>query len=490
MAVGRGLRNRWRQSFVASITIVALLAVAVFAFLIGRIVANQIEDQALDRARETAGIVARSSFAPRLPAPGKRLAPADRSDLNRQLASARAQEPGLEMRLWGADGALIFGSTGSRSGGTPAPPRVVRAALAGRPATDVQRDGATDTSPDSNLTSAVPVRRVKSGHVAAALELRLPYAPTGNDIRDRTRRLYAALLLAALVAYALALPALIRAGRAVRAQYDPRRVALVRELRRAMKHGELVIHYQPIADARTGKVHTAEALVRWHHPRRGIIGPDRFIPQIEPTELMWPLTVHIFDLVVGQAREWRDAGLDVRSAVNVSSADVIDPRLPSELERLLQKHGVGADSLEIEVTEGAVMSDPQEALDVLARITAQGLGVIAIDDFGTGYSSLARLHELPLDELKIDQSFVMRMAREGDETVVRSIVELGHALGFRIIAEGVETEEMWQRLADVGVDFVQGYVMTRPLPAGEFSAWLAEARVHPAGSRDEGIPVH
>ncbi|MFL5841463.1 MAG: EAL domain-containing protein, partial [Thermoleophilaceae bacterium] len=241
---------------------------------------------------------------------------------------------------------------------------------------------------------------------------------------------------------------------------------------------------------RTGKVHTAEALVRWHHPRRGVIGPDRFIPQIEPTELMWPLTVHIFDLVVGQAREWRDAGLDVRTAVNVSSADVIDPRLPSELERLLRKHGVGAESLEIEVTEGAVMSDPQEALDVLARITAQGLGVIAIDDFGTGYSSLARLHELPLDELKIDQSFVMRMAREGDETVVRSIVELGHALGFRIIAEGVETEETWQRLADVGVDFVQGYVMTRPLPAGEFIAWLAEGRDHPAGSHDEGIPVH
>jgi EAL domain-containing protein (putative c-di-GMP-specific phosphodiesterase class I) len=396
------------------------------------------------------------------------------------------------MWLWRSDGALIFGSASrsSGTGGAPAAPPVVRAALAGRPATDVQRDGATDTSADSRLTSAVPVRRAKSGPVAAALELRLPYAPVGKDIRDRTRRLYIALLVAALVAYALALPALIRAGRAVRAQYDPRRLALMRELRRAMKHGELAIHYHPIADARTGKVHTAEALVRWHHPRRGVIGPDRFIPQIEPTELMWPLTVHIFDLVVRQAREWRDVGLDVRTAVNVSSADVIDPRLPGELERLLKKHGVGADALEIEVTEGAVMSDPQEALAVLARLTAQGVGVIAIDDFGTGYSSLARLHELPLDELKIDQSFVMRMARDGDDTIVRSIVELGHALGFRIIAEGVETAEVWQRLADVGVDFVQGYVMTRPLPAGEFIDWLHEGLDHPAGSHDEGIPVH
>jgi EAL domain-containing protein (putative c-di-GMP-specific phosphodiesterase class I) len=151
---------------------------------------------------------------------------------------------------------------------------------------------------------------------------------------------------------------------------------------------------------------------------------------------------------------------------------VIDPRLPDVLKKLLDKHGVDASRLEIEVTEGAVMDDPQAALDVLDRITRLGLGVLAIDDFGTGYSSLARLHELPLDELKIDQSFVMRMARDGDETIVRSIVDLGHALGFRIIAEGVEAEETWQRLADIGVDYIQGYVMTRPLPADQFAGWL------------------
>jgi EAL domain-containing protein (putative c-di-GMP-specific phosphodiesterase class I) len=471
-ALVKGMRNRWRQSFVASITVVALLAVAVFAVVIGRVVSNQIEDQALNRSRETAGIVARASFAPRLPAPGKPLAPSDRADLNRQLAAARGQEPGLQMRLWGSGGVLIYAAGGSR--GAVAPPPVVRAALAGRPATDVKRDGATDTSPDAALTSAVPIRRTQGGPVAAALELRLPYAPVGKDIRDRTRRVYVALLLAALAAYGLALPALIRAGRAVRAQYDPRRVALMRDLRRAIKNGEIEIHYHPIADARTGEVRTAEALVRWNHPSRGTILPDRFIPQIEPTEMMWPLTLHIFDLVMRQARAWVDQGVWVRTAVNVSSADVIDPRLPDVLANLLKTHRISADCLEIEVTEGAVMNDPQEALAVLGRITSQGLGVIAIDDFGTGYSSLARLHELPLDELKIDQSFVMRMARDGDETVVRSIIELGHALGFRIIAEGVESEETWQRLVDVGVDYVQGYVMTRPLSAAQFTAWLGE----------------
>ncbi|MFL5893975.1 MAG: EAL domain-containing protein [Thermoleophilaceae bacterium] len=472
IAVGRTVRNRWRQSFVLSITLVGLFAVAIFTVVIGRIVSNQIEDQAIGRARETAGIVARSSFAPRLPPPGKPLAAADLADLDRQLAAARSQAPGLEMRLWGSDGSLIYADRAA-IGTRPPRPAVVGAALAGRAASDVHRDGTTDTSPSASLTSAVPVRRGRSGPVAAALELRLPYAPVGKDIRTRTRRLYAALLIAALAAYALALPALIRAGRAVRAHYDPRRVALMRDVRRAMKHDELVLHYHPIAAAQSGEVHTAEALVRWQHPDRGLIAPDRFIPLIESTELMWPLTVHIFDLAAREARAWRDAGSTVRIAVNISTADVIDPRLPGELEGLLRRHGIGADALEVEVTEAGVMSDPQVALDVLGRMTAQGLGVIAIDDFGTGYSSLARLHELPVDELKIDQSFVMRMTHEGDETVVRSIIELAHALGFRVIAEGVETEDAWQRLAELGADYIQGFVLTQPLPGPAFTAWLA-----------------
>src|SRR3954451_1635584 len=138
MALGRAMRNRWRQSFVLSITVLALIAVAVFALVIGRVVATQIEDQALSRARDTAGIVARSSFAPRLPEQGKPLAAADRADLDRQLAAARGQEPGLQVRLWGADGALIYGSGSAGSGGAPAPPAVVRAALDGTPATDVK----------------------------------------------------------------------------------------------------------------------------------------------------------------------------------------------------------------------------------------------------------------------------------------------------------------------------------------------------------------
>jgi EAL domain-containing protein (putative c-di-GMP-specific phosphodiesterase class I) len=342
---------------------------------------------------------------------------------------------------------------------------VVSAALAGRSATAVTGD---------DLEAAVPIVRRRGGPVAAALVLTLPYAPVRADIRRRTRRLELALGIVALLAYLLALPGLLRAGRALRAQYDPRRVELVRELRQALRRDELSLHFQPIAEARGGRVATAEALIRWQHPRHGAVRPDRFVAMVEGSDVMWPFTVRVFELVARQCARWQADGVELRVAVNVSGAVLADRRLPVEIERLLTEHGVAADRLEIEVTEGAVMRDPAAATRVLGRLTGLGVGVIAIDDFGTGYSSLARLHELPLDTLKIDQSFVMRMAREGDETIVRSIVELAHALGLTVIAEGVEDEATWARLAELGCDFVQGYALTRPLPAGEFADWLAE----------------
>ena len=390
-ALGGAVRNRWRQSFVASITLVALLGVVAFAFVIGRIVKAQIEDQAFDRAKDTAQITARAAFAPRLPAPGQRLSGADLAELDRQLASARQREPLLDMRLWSSDGSVIYS-------------------------------------------------------------------------RER-------LEIATL--HALALPGLIRAGRALRSQYDPRRVEVVRELRQALARDDLTVHFQPIVESAGRKVHSAEALVRWEHPRRGPIPPDRFIPVVEPTEVMWPFTLRVLELAIHECKRWRDAGQEVDVAVNVSGEILPDRRLPGELERLLRESGLPAQALEIEVTEGAVMRDPAAATRVLRRMTDLGVSVIAIDDFGTGYSSLARLHELPLDTLKIDQSFVRRMATEDDETVVRSIVELAHALGLTVIAEGVEDDATWARLAEIGSDFIQGYAITRPLPPDDFADWLA-----------------
>ena len=471
-AFGQAARNRWRQSFIASVTLVALLAVVAFAFVIGRIVKAQIEDQAFDRAKDTAQITARAAFAPRLPAPGERLAARDLADLDRQLNSVRAREPLIDMRLWGPDGTIVYARDHRLIGQRPPRPGTVAKALGGRNSTAV-------TGGDEVLDTAVPVVRTAGTAPAAALELRLPYGPVADDIHDRTRRLEIALAVVALLAYLLALPGLIRAGRALRAQYDPRRVELVRELRRAIEHDELAVHFQPISEAPTRRVRTAEALVRWRHPRWGPIPPDRFISIVEPTEIMWPFTLRVLELAIAECRAWRDRGHEVGVAVNVSGEVLPDRRLPQELERLLRDHGLPAGALEIEVTEGAVMRDPASAARVLKRITDLGVAVIAIDDFGTGYSSLARLHELPLDTLKIDQSFVMRMAREDDATVVRSIVDLAHALGLTVIAEGVEDEATWARLAEMGCDFVQGYALARPLPPDEFSEWLAQTHDEP-----------
>jgi EAL domain-containing protein (putative c-di-GMP-specific phosphodiesterase class I) len=473
LALGRAIRNRWRQSFIASITVIALLGVAACALVIGAVVRAQIEDQAFERARDLAQITARAGFAPRLPAPGSKLAGRDLADLDRQVAAARGREPLIDMRLWGPGGTVLYARDHDLIGRRLPLPSTVRAALSG-PSSTAVRDGRAPV-----LEAAVPVVRRTGQPAAAALELTLPYGPVQADVDRRTRNLIVALAIVALLAYALALPGLIRAGRALRRQYDPRRVELVRDLRRALERDELELHFQPIAAAARARLHSAEALIRWHHPRHGDVSPERFVSAVEGTAVMWPFTLRVFELALQQARRWREGGLDFRIAVNVSGAVLHDRRLPGELTRLLERHGVSADTLEVEVTEGAVMHDADAAAGVLRRLTDLGVGVIAIDDFGTGYSSLARLHELPLDTLKIDQSFVMRMAREGDDTVVRSIVELAHALGLSVIAEGVEDEDTWAALTALGCDYVQGYALTRPLPADEFSEWLASREERP-----------
>jgi EAL domain-containing protein (putative c-di-GMP-specific phosphodiesterase class I) len=480
-ALGRAVRNRWRQSFVTSITLLALLGVVAFALIIGRVVKTQIEDQAFDRATDTAQITARIAFAPRLPAPGQALTGQDLSELDRQLASARQREPLIDMRLWNRDGSVVYSRERIEIATLRTPSKTVQKALEGHSSTAVVGGGGPARHDDQVLVAAVPVTRAANQAPAAALELRLPYGATAEDIDRRARRLYIALAIVALLAYALALPGLIRAGRALRSQYDPRRVEVVRELKQALARDELSVHFQPIVESSTRKVRSAEALVRWEHPKRGPVPPDRFIPVVEPTDVMWPFTLRVLELAIREAKRWRDDGHEVDVAVNVSGEILPDRRLPAELERLLTESGLPAQALEIEVTEGAVMRDPAAATRVLKRITDLGVSVIAIDDFGTGYSSLARLHELPLDTLKIDQSFVMRMASEDDDTVVRSIVELAHALDLTVIAEGVEDEATWARLAEMGSDMVQGYAITRPLPAPEFAQWLARE-----GSR-EGI---
>jgi EAL domain-containing protein (putative c-di-GMP-specific phosphodiesterase class I) len=247
---------------------------------------------------------------------------------------------------------------------------------------------------------------------------------------------------------------------------------LAGELARAIDAGELVLHYQPKVDVRSGDPVGVEALVRWQHPERGLLGPDRFVPVAEQRGLIKPLTMAVLDLAMAQAAAWWTSGRRLPIAVNISPISLLDLRLPDDIAAVLRRHGAPAQALEIEVTETSLVHDPQRAGDVLGRLAAMGIGV-AIDDFGTGYSSLAALRALPLDELKIDRSFVAAMVeREEDRIIVESTIQLAKNLRLRVVAEGVEDETVLMALRELGCDVAQGYHVARPQTAAAIELWL------------------
>jgi len=268
-------------------------------------------------------------------------------------------------------------------------------------------------------------------------------------------------------------------GRSGYALYDAdqdghslRRLALMSELRRAIATGQLLLHYQPKVAVATARLQGVEALVRWPHPERGLIPPAEFIPMAEQTGVIEPLTRWVLDTALGQARVWRDQGLALPVAVNLSARLLQDPGVVDTIVGLLDAWRLDASWLEIEITESAVMADPAGALAILTRLHDQGIQ-LSIDDFGTGYSSLAYLRRLPVDTIKIDQSFVRELAVNGDDAAIaRAIVNLGHTLGLGVVAEGVEDDVTWARLTALGCDVAQGYHIGRPIPAEEVQPWV------------------
>ncbi len=250
-------------------------------------------------------------------------------------------------------------------------------------------------------------------------------------------------------------------------------LGLLGELRRALQGArELRLHYQPKVDLRTGRVCGVEALVRWAHPRHGLLGPDRFVPLAEETGLVRALTSFVVPEALAQVRSWRAAGIDLRVAVNISARDVSDRELPAKVAQWLDGEGLEGSSLVVEVTERTVMDDRSNAAGALESLRALGVEV-SLDDFGSGYSSLAYLESLPVDEIKIDRQFLC--LGRSRRSVVRSIIALGHDLDMRVVAEGVETLEHAEWLARMGCDEAQGYHFSRPLPAVELERWIAGA---------------
>lgn len=259
------------------------------------------------------------------------------------------------------------------------------------------------------------------------------------------------------------------------AAHDPhttQRLQLSGELRHALEQNEFVLHYQPKIDLQTHRVSGVEALLRWRHPQRGMIYPDQFLPLAERSGLINPITDWVMETALRQCGTWRDAGIDLRIAVNVSVRTFQQTRLPERIQAIIDDTGTAADCLEIEVTENILISDIEHGATVLRQLSEMG-AVLAIDDYGIGYSSLAYLKKLPLHTLKIDKSFVLNMADdENDKAIVKSTIDLAHNLGFRVVAEGVENQRAWDMLVTLGCDEAQGYHVTRAVDAATLTHWL------------------
>jgi diguanylate cyclase (GGDEF)-like protein len=254
--------------------------------------------------------------------------------------------------------------------------------------------------------------------------------------------------------------------------YNLRRLTLFGELRYAIKHNELSLHYQPKVNIKTGELHSLEALVRWFHPKEGYIQLDEFVPLAEQTGLIHPLTHWVLEEALRQYHKWSQSGTRVRLAVNLSARNLLDTNFPDQLKNLMTKWDVDCRYLVLEITESAIMMDQERAINTLKSLSAMGTA-LSIDDFGTGYSSFSYLQKLPVRELKIDKSFIAQMAHnDNDFSIVHSMIDLAHDLNLTVVAEGVENHATWDLLEQLDCDVIQGFYVSRPLPADELVVWM------------------
>ena len=267
--------------------------------------------------------------------------------------------------------------------------------------------------------------------------------------------------------------------------HSPLRLGMLAELRRALAGGELEVHYQPQAELLSGRITGVEALVRWRHPERGLVPPDEFVPLAESSGLVEQLTAYVLDAAVAQAAAWRAQGLELTVAVNVSVRDLSGSALADVVADALTRWGLPAGRLRLEVTEGSLFDGSHRATATMRRLDELGVS-LALDDFGTGWSSLGHLRRLPVQEIKVDRTFVARMCSDArDAAIVRSVVDLAVGLGMRVVAEGVEDASTWEALLEMGCDEAQGWLLSRAEPADRLTPWLL-AREQPSAV---GVPA-
>jgi diguanylate cyclase (GGDEF)-like protein len=278
---------------------------------------------------------------------------------------------------------------------------------------------------------------------------------------------------------------------------DQRRIALEVDLHRALAADEMHLVYQPLVSARTGRIVSLEALVRWHHPERGTVPPDEFIGLAERTGLIVPLGLRVLQLACAQLRRWSEGGAPhITVAVNVSARQLLEPAFVEQVRTVLWGSGVDPHAIVLELTESLLVEDSEAAVAVLCQLRTLGVK-LALDDFGTGYSSLGRLGELPIDELKIDKSFTDRLGASqlDSATLVTAAVAMGHGLGLTVVTEGVETHAQAAFLAGAGCDLLQGYLLSKPLPAEALgpllhAVLLPAAAAIPAPRGEEAVAMH
>ncbi|MBV8060115.1 MAG: EAL domain-containing response regulator [Alphaproteobacteria bacterium] len=251
------------------------------------------------------------------------------------------------------------------------------------------------------------------------------------------------------------------------------------DLATAINDGSMPIYLQPVVEIATRRVKGAEALIRLTHPARGVLTPDQFLQSVADQGLMQPMTDMVIKESIRHASRWHQAGENMTLSINVTASTLLDLTLPDRIAELCKHHNLPPERLILEVTENEAMRDVTRTMDVLLRMRIRNIGV-SIDDFGTGHSSLRELQRMPFSELKVDKGFVSDMATSRDcEVIVNSIIDLGHNLGLKVIAEGVEDARTWNMLASKGCDFGQGYLMGKPMPAEDFDRWLVQWRSQP-----------
>ncbi len=463
-----------RPGFLLSFSVLLLLGVGGLAYAVSAISANDIRDEQVSAVQERAELLAQAAFAPALRAGLTGFDAADLRPLDRAALAAKETGDLTSLAVWDRRGRIDYATDHGQIDRVYRKPEAVEAALAGDTVvtTPSSPNSPVDRTEGKQIQVVVPLYGRDRETPHAAMELHVPYAPVEAEISRRTNRINLILLGGAVLFLAGMWPRLLAASRALRERDDPRRRRVLRELKEAIEHQQLALHYQPKVDLRTGEIASVESLVRWNHPKEGLLGPDRILPYAAGSDLIGPLTVHVIELALRDCAGWRSRGVEAGVDVNLDVASVLDPQLPKEVERLLAKWELPARAICFELTEAAIQADPDKAAGVLRDLAAIGAR-LAIDDFGTGYSSLAVLREMPVDEIKIDRSFVAGLTRSAaDESIVRSTIGLAHDLELGTVAEGVEDEQTLRRLAELGCDTAQGYWFSRPLELVALLAWF------------------